>query len=182
MVELGRMMAEDDWTLRSGHADGCDMAFEQGCDQVGGKKEIYLPKKGFNGSDLPFKPLGPEYYDLAGRYYNIKQGQPPYPTAADNEVWMGRPEWSQKFHARNTQQIFGELLDSVTDTVVCYTPGGKWKGGTAMALRLIEEYRVAGEAMVFNLGEDRYANMSAVDIFNCIKDREYPAERQMSLL
>ncbi|MBO9428389.1 hypothetical protein [Sulfitobacter sp. R18_1] len=182
MVLIGRMMAEDGWTLRSGHAKGADIAFEMGCDEAGGRKEIFLPKKGFNGSKAEFTPLGQEYYELAGRYYDIDQGDAPWPRASDNPKWRHLPDWSTMFHARNTQQIFGKNLDSRTDTVVCYTPEGKWKGGTAMALRLIEEARAAGDAMVFNLGEERYSGMRAEDIFECIIDRRYPAERQMSLL
>jgi hypothetical protein len=182
MENLGFLMAEDDWTLRSGHADGSDIAFERGCDTAGGKKEIYLPKKGFNGSKGAFTPLGPEYYELAGRFYGIDPGQEPFKSASENKAWKSMPSWVTKFHARNTQQIFGKNLDSMVDTVLCYTENARWKGGTAMALRLIEPYRNSGEAMVFNLGDDRYVGMSAQDIFDHVKAREYPDRRQMSLI
>ena len=48
-IHLGRELANDGWTLRSGAADGADAAFEKGCDISGGVKEIYLPWKEFNG-------------------------------------------------------------------------------------------------------------------------------------
>ena len=44
------VLAELGFTLRSGAAPGADAAFEEGCDRVDGKKEIYLPWKGFQNS------------------------------------------------------------------------------------------------------------------------------------
>lgn len=43
MVEVGKFLAQKGYVLRSGGADRADKAFEQGCDQVQGQKEIYLP-------------------------------------------------------------------------------------------------------------------------------------------
>ena len=50
-VVIGNYLASEGYTLRSGHAPGADQAFEEGCDQVNGKKEIYLPWPNFEGSD-----------------------------------------------------------------------------------------------------------------------------------
>ena len=50
MAELAEELAGKGYTLRSGGAGGADKAFEKGCDAVDGKKEIYLPWEGFNGS------------------------------------------------------------------------------------------------------------------------------------
>jgi predicted Rossmann fold nucleotide-binding protein DprA/Smf involved in DNA uptake len=41
MYLLGRKLATDGYVLRSGHADGADLAFEKGCDSVNGRKEIF---------------------------------------------------------------------------------------------------------------------------------------------
>ncbi len=49
-IELAKL----DYTLRSGAADGMDIIFEDGCNFMGGKKEIFLPEKGFNGHTSEF--------------------------------------------------------------------------------------------------------------------------------
>lgn len=41
--DLGRKLAQQNWVLRSGGTLGVDAAFERGCDQAQGKKEIFLP-------------------------------------------------------------------------------------------------------------------------------------------
>lgn len=40
MHVLGEHFAHKGWLLRSGAADGADSAFEHGCDNGGGEKEI----------------------------------------------------------------------------------------------------------------------------------------------
>jgi predicted Rossmann fold nucleotide-binding protein DprA/Smf involved in DNA uptake len=42
-TKLGMLLGKAGYTLRSGHAPGADISFENGCDQVKGKKEIYIP-------------------------------------------------------------------------------------------------------------------------------------------
>jgi hypothetical protein len=43
MEIIGNHIAIHDYALRSGGANGADAAFESGCDQIQGPKEIYLP-------------------------------------------------------------------------------------------------------------------------------------------
>ena len=52
-------------TLRSGAAPGADTAFECGCDQGSGKKEIFLPWKNFNRSFSPLFPPSKKAEELA---------------------------------------------------------------------------------------------------------------------
>ena len=47
MRRLGRSLAELEITLRSGGAKKADSAFEAGCDEAQGPKEIFLPWPGF---------------------------------------------------------------------------------------------------------------------------------------
>ena len=54
MVGIGRYLADRSWILRSGGAVGADMAFESGCDEVHGRKEIFLPWKGYNSNKSTF--------------------------------------------------------------------------------------------------------------------------------
>lgn len=53
---------------------------------------------------------------------------------------------------RNSFQALGLNLDRPADFIVCYTDGGKLKGGTAQALRIAADYQIP----VFNAGN--YAN------------------------
>jgi hypothetical protein len=48
--DLARKLAQQNWVLRSGGASGADAAFERGCDQAQGRKEIFLAWKGFNSN------------------------------------------------------------------------------------------------------------------------------------
>ena len=59
MTAIGRELARLNFTLRSGGAKGADQAFEEGCDEFNGKKEIFVPWDGFEGRksfcDLPLE-------------------------------------------------------------------------------------------------------------------------------
>lgn len=48
METVAAYLASQGHILRSGGADGADMAFENGCDRNQGKKQIFLPWEGFN--------------------------------------------------------------------------------------------------------------------------------------
>ena len=109
MFLIGRMLANKGYTLRSGAAHGADAAFEEGCDDADGKKEIFLPWKGFNNHPS-------ELYDPQPRAFDIAKEHHP--------AWNALTPVSKKFMARNTQQVLGELLYEPTDLVICYTPDG----------------------------------------------------------
>ena len=131
--KLGMALAKRDYILRSGGADGSDLAFERGCDKFNGKKEIYIPWIGFNGSTSKLYNVTEEMYKFAEKYH-------PY--------WHNLKDGAKKLHARNCSQILGENLDAPTDFVICYTEGGKLKGGTAQALRIAVDYGIK----IFNAG------------------------------
>ncbi len=181
MVEIGRKLAELNWTLRSGHASGSDQAFERGCDQVGGLKEIFLPYPRFEGSTAKFHPTTDEMMELAGRYYRKSARKGPWDKASDNPNWRGLSDRYKPYHARNGCQIYGQNLDHRVDTVVCWTPNGAITGGTGQALRLVDEFLESGEVIVYNLGSDALMNMDAAEIVDHIVNRTYPNSRQMSL-
>ena len=48
MTRIAAELERRDWILRSGGADGADLAFESGV-QDAAHKEVYLPWKSFNG-------------------------------------------------------------------------------------------------------------------------------------
>lgn len=119
--------------LRSGHADGADIAFELGCDNVLGKKEIYLPWRGFNGSDSSLVVAHPKAFETAKQYT-------PY--------WGNLKDSVHKLFARNTHQVLGIHLTSPSDFLVCWTPNGKLVGGTRLAIEIADAYDVP----IFNAG------------------------------
>jgi hypothetical protein len=136
MANLGREMAHRRMVLRSGGAQGADMAFEHGCTQAGGGKEIYLPWPRFNGSTSSIEHPRPEAFDLAANYV-------PY--------WGQLKRSVKQLHARNMHQILGWELDSPAQFVLCWTPGGKLVGGTAVALRVALDRDIP----IYNFGVPR---------------------------
>ena len=51
-TQVANYLGERDFILRSGGANGADLAFEKGCQND--QKEIYIPWKNFNDSDSKF--------------------------------------------------------------------------------------------------------------------------------
>ena len=157
---LGRMfaIAEDlarrGFVLRSGHADGADIAFERGAHA--GAAEIFLPWPGFNSS------IGP--VSARHRYYSS-------PSEAALRDWIRfhpNPaaclQAASKLHARNLHELMGYAYTlagrnfppgAAGDFVVCWTPDGAERasqcsaatGGTGTVIRAADHFRVP----VFNL-------------------------------
>jgi len=144
---LGKTLAMDGWTLRSGAADGADSAFEDGCDSVNGKKEIYLPWEGFNGHSSTLFDIPPRAVELAKQYH---------------PAWNRLTKPQKNFMARNTQQVLGELVFEPCDLIICWTHDGvedgtqttKNTGGTGQALRVSSGYVIP----IFNLKNEESYN------------------------
>jgi hypothetical protein len=149
MSHIGAYLFGEGWTLRSGHADGADKAFEQGADDQRHmadahfeKKEIYLPWKGFNGST---STLHPERYPFSGQEISMAANVHPN--------WRACSPSAQRMHTRNVRQILG--LEAIhgpvvipVKFVVCWTDKGLLKGGTAQAIRIAQSCNIP----VINLG------------------------------
>ena len=127
MTPIATHLAKQGWTLRSGGADGADMAFEKGCDVVHGDKRIFLPWRGFNKNLSPLYTPHNEAFKMAARIH---------------PAWHKLTRGGKALHARNCHQILGEALNDPVSLVVCWTPGGKATGGTATAIHLAEQYRI----------------------------------------
>lgn len=124
MIKLGNYFAKLGYVLRSGGADGADSAFEKGCDQVKGLKEIYLPWRNFNKNNSDLYISLKEAYILAEKYH---------------PAWYNCSEGAKKLHARNVHQVLGKDLNFPSNFVVCWSNG---TGGTEQALRIAREYNV----------------------------------------
>lgn len=131
---IGFFLAKRGYLLRSGGADGADSAFEKGCDLAKGRKEIFLPWKGFNGnnSNLFKTPKGAEKF--------VEKIHP---------AWHKLKIPVKQLHARNVCQILGYSLDDPVEFVLCYTKDALGKGGTATAINLAKSMGIP----VFDFGE-----------------------------
>ena len=123
-------------TLRSGGADGADLAFEIGA----ANKEIYLPSKNFNNnsSDL-----------IVTEFDNFKEIEEV--AKAIHPAWGACTTFARLLHTRNVCQVLGKNLDTPSDVVICWTPDGannrhypvsRQTGGTGTAISLAEKFDI----------------------------------------
>jgi hypothetical protein len=125
--KIAAKLAISGYILRSGHAKGADQAFERGCDFAGGAKEIYLPWKGFEGSDSDLYRVGTEAYEIAKTYH---------------PSWDRLSAGAMKLIARNGYQVLGKYLSTKSKFILCYTKGGRGDGGTGQAIRIGRAYAI----------------------------------------
>jgi hypothetical protein len=150
MQNLALTWGREEHTLRSGGAKGADSAFEQGALASGGPLEIfYTDKVRIGYADIHYDPDSKS---------NISSYDPDMLQQAMEIAKEHHPNWgacssyARKLHARNSFIILGACLNNPVDEVVCWTPGGKLKGGTAQGLRIAKNYDVN----VSNLGLYHY--------------------------
>lgn len=134
------------WVLRSGGADGADLAFEHGLNREHSRgqvnrrlddaKEIYLPWPGFLSSK---SELHPKNYPFTQEEINV--------SAHFHPAWHNCSDAAKALHTRNMRQMVG--LRAIhggeqipVKFVVCWTEGGKIKGGTGQALRIAEYLKI----------------------------------------
>lgn len=132
--QIARHFAQQGYTLRSGGANGADLAFENAYRSEGrsDQMEIYLPWEGFNGSSSELYGVCPEALKLASTIH---------------PAWNACSDAAKRLHARNCYQVLGRSLDRPSDLLVCWTPPGS-TGGTRTAIVLAERHGVP----VYNLG------------------------------
>ncbi|MGI4814750.1 MAG: hypothetical protein ACRYGG_15665, partial [Janthinobacterium lividum] len=109
MNKFGKFMGSNGHVLRSGAAYGADAAFEKGCDEAQGMKEIFIPWKGFNDSLS-------ELFDVSIGASNLAKKFHP--------AWSKLSQGGQKLMARNCYQLLGYDLNTPSDFVVCWTKDG----------------------------------------------------------
>lgn len=138
MSEIASKLELKGYTLRSGGADGADLAFENGVTEL---KEIYIPWKGFNNSDS-------ELY-----VFNNNES---FRIASENHPgWIHLKEPVRKLMARNVYQILGSNLDTPVKFVICWTKDSckshltrtNKTGGTGLAISVASKLGIP----IFNL-------------------------------
>jgi len=134
--KLALFMENKGFILRSGCAAGADTAFYKGLKDKS-KCEIYLPWKGFNGSDSLFIDPSVRALKIAER-------------TLDNSHWNTLTSAGRKLHARNVHQVLGPNCDSPSELLVCWTKDGRDIGGTATAIKVARNHNIR----VYNLGKE----------------------------
>ncbi len=124
---LAIRFARAGWLLRSGGADGADLAFETGFIVGNGAMEIYLPWRKFNGNQSLLYTVSDEALEMASEIH---------------PAWSKCGRGARLLHGRNCYQILGRNLNRPSDVVVCWTKGGKLVGGTRTALVLAEKHDI----------------------------------------
>jgi hypothetical protein len=140
MTELAKKLEARGFTLRSGGAKGADAAFEKG---VKSKKVIF--------------PGGTK---AGAKEHIIAREIHPRPQALDNSK---NPEFVWNLMARNTNQIFGENLDTPVDFVVAWTQDAledhrsrtEKSGGTGQAIEMASRKGIP----VFNMENKNWEQM-----------------------
>jgi len=148
MKEFAYLAAQRGWILRSGAAQGADSAFELGCDDAKGEKEIFLPWPNFNNHYS--QSIGPSEAAMK--------------VAAEiHPNWKRLSQAPRKLVARNMHQIMSAEMKEAVLCVVCWTPDGcetmkeysRATGGTGTAISFASSQGIP----VFNLKHpDRYVD------------------------
>lgn len=136
MARFAIKAAGKNYLLRSGGAGGADLAFERGCDSVGGRKAIYLPWKGFGA---PRSPQG-TFTGVCDRALAMAEQFHPN--------WAACSQGARALHARNCYQVLGDTLDEPVKFVICWTVNGLGGGGTGQALRIAKAHDIP----IYDLG------------------------------
>ena len=128
--EIVEILNEKDYILRSGGAPGADSFFEE----FAKEKEIFIPWPKFNGSTSERTSVCKKALKLAKKFH---------------PAWDHVGDVGRQLMARNSYQILGEDLKTPVDFVICWTPNGAEKGGTAQAIRIAKYLHIP----IFNLFE-----------------------------
>jgi hypothetical protein len=141
---IGGFLHSKGFVLRSGNADGADMAFQ-------GKRnsdEIYLPWNGFNNSKYSACPIKDECYSI------LK-------TVMGNSHFAKLSSGAKKLHGRNVYQVLGKELDNPSLFLICWTKRGETIGGTATAIKLAKLHGIP----IINVGSLTMMNKNGIILF-----------------
>jgi len=135
MIVFASILGEAQYTLRSGGAAGADTAFEVGCDKVAGKRDIFLPWRGFKQHSSDLFKVSSEALDLAREVH---------------PAWDRLSPAGRLLHGRNAYQVLGQDLATPSKFLICWTVDGEIIGGTATGIRLANKFDIP----VFNLAHE----------------------------
>jgi len=141
--------------IRSGHADGADYAFEKGARE---KCIVYLPWDSFN-HEKPILGKASALNFIDEDAFRIVLEHEPHAIGCSNGVKL--------LKCRNVYQVLGRDMCSHSDLVICWTPGGTISGGTGLAIKIANDYKIP----VINVGS--YKDITEKLIWDIIA-KDYP--------
>lgn len=141
MKIIADMLAERNFTLRSGGADGADTAFESGARD---NLELYLPWRGFNGREKGIFSYTEAHSLTAQHVWKHRQEIGNVPIS-----WYSLKSTTKLMMTRNICQVLGYTMkkEDHSKFVVCWTKDGEEHGGTAQAIFTARLYEIT----VYNL-------------------------------
>lgn len=182
MRDVSEILAKKDCILRSGGAEGADENCEAGWDAAGGRKQIFLSWRGMNnrqpnGKDVfsfDYRDGDPET-EIAKSYYRRSAKNP----NGDIVAWGRLGRGGRAHMSRNTNQVLGPNIGKSpqTSAILCYTDGGRIKGGTGQALRIAADKGIP----VINLGDPAFKGLSASGIAQVTMDIVSGKDRNKAL-
>lgn len=159
MTQIATELERRGYILRSGHADGADLAFEQGV-LNSDNMNIYLPYDGFNGGYQSNNGYCFIESDLNNQDYNNA-----YQSLIHHPRGFALSESAKNMMCRNYFQVHGLINEPKSEFNICWTENGKLVGGTAQSIRLCKIENIP----IFNLATMNI-NQSASDIVGYIID------------
>jgi len=147
MERISLALRDMGYILRSGGADGADTAFARGLAKS--EKEVFLPWHGFNG-------LVSDYVGAKDAAIDIARKAHP--------AWYRCSSGARKLHARNVHQVLGwEMKESgYSEFLICWTPNGELKGGTATAIRLAMDHDIPVYNLALEEDVESVLNMTGI--------------------
>jgi hypothetical protein len=132
MTKLASRLEELGFVLRSGGAEGADLAFESGVRDIW-NKQIFIPWPGFNN-----RPKG-RVCDWIGHHEEHE-----VIARMHHPNWAACSQGARLLHIRNVAQVLGPdtLKASHSAFVLCWTEAGAGYGGTGQALRIARAYDI----------------------------------------
>ncbi len=115
MTNLANWLEAQNLILRSGGAIGADKAFKHGVKNLN------------NRNIFKAKDVTPEAIELAKKFH---------------PAWDACNDYVRSLHGRNAMIVLGKELDAPSEFVVCYTWNGQDVGGTGLAIRIADSYKI----------------------------------------
>ncbi|MCW3783909.1 macro domain-containing protein [Defluviimonas salinarum] len=161
MSEIGFLMAEAGFRLRSGGARGADTAFWEGARLSDAPMEIFTPRK---RDDIPgaILHLSEVHKRMARNFHPTPEALSPNPDNRDD-----RRHVTLALMARNGNQVFGTDFTNPSNLVICWTEGGKGGGGTGQAIRLATSAGIP----VIDLGKPELSGIGASEVVDLAIER-----------
>lgn len=141
MEQIGFALAKKGFILRSGHAEGADMAFEMGAKKhvirsLKQMYDIYIPWKGFNECEKS------KNHFIATELDNYEAA---WQMASETHPAWGRcSAGGQALHSRNCYQVLGHDLTTPSKFLICWSKPTSTgvSGGTNLAWTLAKKHGI----------------------------------------